>query len=94
MSDQTKMTCFYFRFLKKLEPEILNCQNRMMSCIRVLYLQEVSGLQLATSISIAIALEELSDEDSDTTVFRAWNTASMCLHDQTTHRQSIWEARI
>ena len=92
MSDQTKMTCFYFR-LKKLEPGILNCQNRKR-CSRVLYLQEVSGLQLATSISIAIAFEDLSDEGSDTTVLRAWNTVRMSLHDQTTHRQSIWEARI
>ena len=90
--DQTKTTCFYFR-LKKLEPEILNCRNRRR-CSRVLYLQEVSELQLATSSSIAIAIEELNDEGSDTIVFRVWNTISTSLHDQIIHRQSIWEARI
>ena len=31
---------------------------------------------------------------SHTTVIRAWNNVSTFLHDQTTHRQSIWEARI
>ena len=56
MSDQTKMTCFCFR-LKKLQPEILNCQNRKR-CRRVLYLQEVSDLQLATRSSDATAFEE------------------------------------
>ena len=91
MSDQTKMT---FSSLEKLEPEIFNCQNRKRCRIRVLYLQEVSDLQLAASSSIVIAFEELNDEGSDTTVFRAWNTVSTSLHDQTTQRQSIWEARI
>ena len=86
MSDQTKMTCFYFR-LKTLEPEVINCQNRTRFR-RVLYLQEVmSDLQLATRSSVAIAFEELNDERSVTTVFRAWNTVSTFLH-QTTHRQS------
>ena len=60
-NDRTKITCFYIR-LKKLEPEILNCQNRKR-CSRVRYLKEVSVLQLATSSSIAIVFEELNDED-------------------------------
>ena len=64
------------------------CQNRKR-CSRVLYLQEVSDLQFATSSSIAITFEELNDEGSDTTVFRAWNTVSTSLHDQTTHRQTV-----
>ena len=42
MSDQTKMTCFFFRLIK-LESEILSCQHRKR-CNRVLYLQEVSDL--------------------------------------------------
>ena len=50
--------------------------------------------QLATSSSIALVFEELNDEGSHTTVFRAWNNVSTSLHDQTTHSQSIWEARI
>ena len=50
--------------------------------------------QLTTSNSIAIAFEELNDEGTLTTVFRAWNNVSTSLHDQTTHRQSIGEARI
>ena len=41
-----------------------------------------------------MAFEELNDKGSHTTVFRAWNNVSKFLHDQTTHRQSIWEARI
>ena len=81
--DQTKMTCFYFRLKNKLEPEVLNCQNRKL-CRRVLYLQQVSNLQLATSNNIAVTFEELNDEGSDTTVFRTWNTVSTSLHDQTT----------
>ena len=52
----------------KLEPEILNCQNRKR-CSRVLYLQEGSDLQLARSSSIAIAFEKLNGEGGDTTVF-------------------------
>ena len=51
-------------------------------------------MKLATSSSNAIAFEELNDEGSHTTVFCAWNNVSTSLHDQTTHRQSIWEARI
>ena len=50
--------------------------------------------QLATSSTFAIAFEELNDEGSHTTVFPAWNNVSAFLHDQTTQRQSIWEARI
>ena len=48
----------------------------------------MSDLQLATRSSIAIAFEESNGEDSDTTVFRTWNNVG------TSHRQSIWEARI
>ena len=72
---------------------ILNGQNRNR-CSRVLSLQEVSDLQVATSSSIAFGFEESNDEGSDTTVFRAWNTVSTSLHDQTRHRQTIWEVRI
>ena len=43
MSDQTKMVCFFFFRLYKLEPEIINCQN-LGRCSRVLYVQEVSDL--------------------------------------------------
>ena len=75
-----------FILSKKIEPEILDCQNRER-CSRVLNPQEVSDLQLATRSSDAIAFEELNDEGSDTTVFRAWNTVTTCLHDQTTYRQ-------
>ena len=32
-----------------------------------------------------MAFEELNDQGSNTTVFRAWNTVSTSLHDQTTH---------
>ena len=92
MSDQTKLTCFYFRLIK-LESEILSCQNRKRYS-RVQYLQEVQSTQPATSSSIAIAFEELNDKGSHTTVFRAWNNVSTFLHNQTTHRQSTWEARI
>ena len=42
MSDQTKLTCFYFRLIK-LESEILSCQNPKR-CSRVRYLQEVGDL--------------------------------------------------
>ena len=83
MGDQTKMTWCCFRLLK-LEPETLNCLN-CKRCFRMLHLQEVSDLQLATISSIAIAFEELNDEGSDTTVFRAWGNVSTSLHDQTTH---------
>ena len=41
-----------------------------------------------------MAFEGLNDEGSHTTVFRDWNNVSTSLHDQTTHRHSIWEARI
>ena len=75
---------------RKLEPEIPTCQNRNR-CInsRVLCLQKVSDLQLATSSSIAFGFKVLNDEGSDTTVFRTWNTVSTSLHHQTRHRQSI-----
>ena len=93
MGDQTKLTCFYFRLIK-LEPEILSRQNRKR-CSRVLYPKRSKrSKQLATSSSIAIAFEELNDGGSHTTVFCAWNNVSTFLHYQTTHRQSIWEARI
>ena len=72
---------------------MIDCQNRKR-CSRVLYLQEVRDLQLATSSNIATAFEEFNDEGSDTTVFRAWDNVSTPFHDQTTHRHSIWEARI
>ena len=42
MSDQTKITCFYF-LLYKLESEVLSCQN-CKRYSRVLYVQEVSDL--------------------------------------------------
>ena len=84
------MTYFYLR-LKDSEPEILNCRN--VSAVVTVY-KEVSDLQPATRSSIATALEELNYEDSDTTVFCAWNTVSTSLHNHTTHRQSVWEARI
>ena len=79
----------------KLPSEILSCQNRKR-CSRVLYVTTRSegSTQLATSSSIAIAFKGLNDEGSHTTVFRAWNNVSTSLHDQTTDRQSIWEARI
>ena len=54
----------------------------------------MGDLQLATSSSIAIAFEELTNGGSHTTVFRAWNNVSTSLNDQVTHRQSIWEAWI
>ena len=40
------------------------------------------------------AFKGLNDEGSHTTVFRAWHNVSTSLHDQATHRQSIWETRI
>ena len=40
---------------------------------------------------MAIAFEELDEEDSPTTVFRALIDVSTFFHDQTTQRQSIWE---
>ena len=49
---------------------------------------------MATSSTIPIAFEELNDEGSRTAVFRAWNNVSTFLNDQTTSRQSIWEAPI
>ena len=61
--NHTKMIRFHLP-LEKFEPEIIFCQNRKRYR-RVLYLQEVSHLQLATS-SIAIAFQELNDEGSDT----------------------------
>ena len=91
-SDQTKNSCFSFR-LQTLEPDIQNCENRQR-CSRVLYLQEVSDLQLATNIILATAFQEVNGEGSDTTVVRVWNTVRTSLDDQTLHRQSIWEARI
>ena len=42
MSDQTKLTCVYFRLIK-FESELLSCQNRER-CSRVLYLQDLSDL--------------------------------------------------
>ena len=61
---------------------------------RIVSTRSERSTQLATS-SIAIAFEEdLNDEGSHTTVFRAWNNVSTSLHDQTTHRQLIWEVRI
>ena len=38
--------------------------------------------------------EVLNDEASPTTVFRAWDNVSTSIYHQTTHSQSIWEARI
>ena len=85
-----------FLFSSKINStlKILDCQ--IPKYCRVLYLQEVGDLQqqsAAAISSITIASEELNDEGSDT-VFRAWNTVRTSLRGQTTHRQTVCEARI
>ena len=65
MYDQKKNVMFSFWSETKLEPQSLICQNGMR-CSRVLHLQEVRDLQLATSRSIAIPFDELN-----AAVFRA-----------------------
>ena len=82
MSDQTKIICFFF-FCKNSSLKFLTVE--IVSAVVAYCMYKKWTIYTASNKQQhAIAFEELNDEGSHTTMFRAWNNVSTALHDQTT----------
>ena len=93
MRDQTTLTYVCFR-LRNFSLKYL--VDKIVSAVDAYCIYKKCAISTARkNSSIAISFKDLNDEGSHTTVFRARNNVSASVHnDPTTHRQSIWEARM